>query len=46
MEKDLNTLVFNNGDGTCTMKTYGHPVKYVSEEGKIKDISFLHMLKY
>ncbi len=38
-EKDLNTFVFANGDGTNTMRIYSHPVKYVAEDGTVRDIS-------
>ena len=38
-EKDLYTFVFANGDGTNTMRIYSHPVKYVAEDGSIRDIS-------
>ena len=38
-EKDLYTFVFANGDGTNTMRVYGHPVKYVAKDGTIRDIS-------
>ena len=38
-EKDLHTFVFANGDGTNTMRVYGHPVKYIAKDGTIRDIS-------
>lgn len=38
-EKDLNTFVFANGDGTNTMRVYGHPVKYIADDGSIRDIA-------
>ena len=38
-EKDLYTFVFANGDGTNTMRIYSHPVKYVAEDGSVRDIS-------
>ena len=38
-EKDLNTFVFANGDGTNTMKVYSHPVKYIANDGSVRDIS-------
>ena len=38
-EKDLNTFVFQNANGSQTMKIYGHPVKYIDSTGNIKDIS-------
>lgn len=38
-ERDLNTLVFEKADGTKSMRMFSHPVKYVSTNGDIKDIS-------
>ena len=38
-EPDLNTFVFDNGDGTYTMKVYSHPVKFIDADGEIKDIT-------
>lgn len=38
-EKDLYTFVFANGDGTNTMRIYSHPVKYLADDGSIRDIS-------
>lgn len=38
-EKDLSTFVFANGNGTNTMRIYSHPVKYVADDGSIRDIS-------
>ena len=38
-EKDLYTFVFANNDGTNTMRIYSHPVKYVADDGSIRDIS-------
>lgn len=38
-EKDLYTFVFANGDGTNTMKVYSHPVKYIADDGSVRDIS-------
>lgn len=38
-ESNLNTLVFQNRDGSCTMRLYAHPVKYVTEGGETRDIS-------
>lgn len=38
-EQDLNTFVFRNEDGTNTMRIYSHPVKYVTEDGLVRDIS-------
>ena len=36
-EPDLNTVVFQNRDGTKTMYQYGSPVKYIDETGKVRD---------
>lgn len=38
-EKDLNTFVFKNKDGSQTMKVYSYPVKYIDEQGQVQDIS-------
>ncbi len=38
-EKDLNTVVFANYDGTKTAYYYNYPVKYTDVDGSIKDIS-------
>lgn len=38
-ETNLNTFVFDNGDGTHTMRVYGHPVKYIDSDGSVKDIT-------
>ncbi|MBQ3061972.1 MAG: hypothetical protein IJD02_05980, partial [Lachnospiraceae bacterium] len=38
-EKSLNTAVFENVDGSKTMYSFGHPIKYKDKEGNIKDIS-------
>ena len=38
-EKDLYTFVFENGDGTNTMRVYSHPVKYIAEDGSVRDIA-------
>ena len=38
-ESNLSTFVFENSDGSHTMKVYSHPVKYEDEDGKIKDIA-------
>ena len=38
-EKDLNTFVFRNNDGTYTKKLYSYPVKYIDKTGKTKDIT-------
>ena len=43
-EPDLNTLLFRNADGTETMRVFSHPVKYLGENGEVKDIS-LSMLR-
>lgn len=39
MEQDLSTFVFANEDGTQTLRMFSHPVKFVDEEGKTKDIT-------
>ena len=38
-ESALNTVVFRNADGTKTVYYYDHPVKYIDENGTVKDIS-------
>ena len=38
-EEDLNSIVFQNRDGTKTMYSYNYPVKYKDANGKIKDKS-------
>lgn len=38
-EEDLNTVIFQNKDGTKTMYLYNEPVKYKDKDGKIKDKS-------
>ena len=38
-EEDLNTIVFQNKDGTKTAYKFNEPVKYKDENGKIKDKS-------
>ncbi len=38
-EKDLYTFIFKNGNGTNTMRVYSHPVKYISKDGTVRDIS-------
>ena len=38
-EKDLYTFIFANDDGTNTMRIYSHPVKYVADDGTVRDIS-------
>lgn len=38
-EKDLNTFVFRNNDGTYTKKLYSYPVKYVDKAGETRDIT-------
>ncbi len=38
-EPDLNTLIFRNTDGTNTMRIFDHPVKYLDENGAVKDIT-------
>lgn len=36
-EEDLNTIIFQNRDGTKTMYWFDQPVKYVDENGEVKD---------
>ena len=36
-ENDLNTIVFQNRDGTKTAYHYSDPVKYTDKNGKVKD---------
>lgn len=38
-ESDLNTLVFENEDATVTSYFFAEPIKYVDENGKIRDKS-------
>lgn len=38
-EKDLNSFIFKNEDGTNTLRMFNHPVKYVDKSGGTKDIS-------
>ncbi len=38
-EFDLYSKAFSNGDGTNTLISYSHPVKYMDEKGEIRDIS-------
>lgn len=38
-EPDLNSVIFFNQDGTNTMYRFSYPVKYVDENGRIKDKS-------
>lgn len=38
-ENDLYTLVFENEDGSNTLRVFGHPVKYINSKGEIRDIS-------
>lgn len=40
-EENLNTMVFNNIDGTQSCYIFNHPVKYIDESGKVKDKSML-----
>ena len=37
--ENLNTLIFENADGSRTMYLYDHPVKYWDSEGNLQDIS-------
>lgn len=36
-EQDLNTVIFQNKDGTKTAYYYSDPVKYTDKNGKVKD---------
>ena len=38
-EEDLNTVIFQNRDGTKTMYYFAEPVKYVDETGQVRDKS-------
>ncbi len=38
-ENDLNTLIFDNTDGTKTMRVFDYPVKYIDDNNEVKDIS-------
>lgn len=38
-EKDLNTIVFQNDDGSKTLYYFAEPVKYVDEDGNVRDKS-------
>lgn len=38
-ETDLNSCIFQNRDGTKTMYYFGYPIKYVEENGTIRDKS-------
>ena len=40
-EEKLNTLVFNNTDGTQSQYIFNYPVKYIDESGEIRDKSML-----
>lgn len=44
-EKDLNTVVFQNEDGTKTMYYFTEPVKYIDENGTVQDKSNTLTLK-
>jgi len=39
LEKDIYTIAYTDFSGTCTVKYFSHPVKFVDADGKIKDIS-------
>ena len=39
VKAELYTFVFENGDGTNTMRVYSHPVKYIAEDGSVRDIA-------
>lgn len=36
---NLNTVIFLNADGSKTMYVFDHPIKYIGEDGTVKDIS-------
>ena len=36
-EKDLNTIVFQNRDGGKTIYLFNEPIKYIDNQGNIKD---------
>lgn len=38
-EPDLNTVIFENPDGSRTMYVFDYPVKYIADDGSVKDIS-------
>ena len=38
-EHDLNSIVLENADGSLTLHYYNHPVKYVDEDGVVRDKS-------
>lgn len=38
-EKDLNTIVFQNRDGGKTIYLFNEPIKYIDNQGNIKDKS-------
>lgn len=38
-ENDLYTYVFEKADGSHTMRVFGQPVKYIADDGEIRDIS-------
>ncbi len=38
-EPNLYTRVYQNEDGTQTMKLYGQPVKFINSDGVVQDIS-------
>ena len=38
-EESLYTKTIDNGDGTKTLEVYGTPVRYITEDGSVKDIS-------
>lgn len=38
-EKDLYSFIFKNKDGSKTLRSFEHPVKYLDNKGNIKDIS-------
>ena len=41
-EKDLNTIVLKNEDGTNTMYLFDYPVKYVDEKGTWEEVELFN----
>jgi hypothetical protein len=39
LETDLYTVAFANDDGTNTMYLFGEPVRYIADDGSVRDIS-------
>lgn len=40
-EHNLYSFVFQNADGTSTLRMFQHPVKYIGSDGDVKDITTL-----